>query len=304
MILLLATAAVFLFSGLSKLLPYSSFEQFSWNLLDAGISNIQTASVIARLFIGAELLLGVFLLAHVFLRSFTLPAVIGLLILFSIYLLILIDRQGTEGNCGCFGDALPMNPVMALIKNLMMVVIAIILFRTYPSLNYKYQDRIGAIGGIAAMALPFLLLPAGKSRMPETVSQQINLEPLYDSSHPQNIPPDINLRHGKHIVAFLSLSCNHCRKAAFGFQVLYRQHQELPLFMILNGPPEMLADFFRETHSESVPNVYFRGAEEFTRMAGGLKFPAIYWINNSRIEKKATYYQLDPEVMQRWLIIR
>jgi len=29
--------------------------------------------------------------------------------------------------------------------------------------------------------------------------------------------------------------------------------------------------------------------------------PAIYWINNSVIEKKSNYFQLDPKYMRDWL---
>ena len=44
----------------------------------------------------------------------------------------------------------------------------------------------------------------------------------------------------------------------------------------------------------------FRGAEDFRRMAGP-GVPAIYYINNSIIERKANYFQLDPRHMQQWL---
>src|SRR5690606_20139549 len=112
-ILLLAMAAVFLFSGISKLY---AFEPFVWNVMDAGVSNFSAASIIARLFIGLELLSGFFLLAHLFLRSFTYPAVLILLGIFSVYLIILFFCQGDSCNCGCFCEAYSMTPSMALFK--------------------------------------------------------------------------------------------------------------------------------------------------------------------------------------------
>src|SRR5690606_35750896 len=111
----------------------------------------------------------------------------------------------------------------------------------------------------------------------------LDLTPLYYSSNSQNKPAPIELRKGKHIVAFMSLTCSHCKKAAFLLQVIHRQHPELPIFFVLNGHPDFLEDFFNETHAKGVPHILFRGGDEFQSMAGP-GVPAIYYIHNSIIE--------------------
>ena len=297
LILLLSTAAVFLFSGISKLY---AFEQFTWNIMDAGVSSMTFASILGRLFISFEILLGVFLAALLYLRSFTYPAALGLLVLFTFYLIVLISRQGDSGNCGCFGEAYKMNPSAAIIKNLVMIAAIVVLNYFYRIKPYSNAIWIALITSFITLAIPFIALPIGERARPEITHEPINLNYLYHSSNPENKPPIIDLREGKHIVAFMSLTCPHCKKAAFLLQVIHRQHQGIPIFMVINGHPDNETEFFKESHAQSVPHMIFRGADEFVTMAGE-SVPAIYWINNGIIERKSNYFQLNPEYMKQWL---
>ena len=297
LVLLLALAATFLFSGISKLY---SFDQFTWNIMDAGVTNMMIASVMARLFIGFELLLGLFMIGHLYLKSFTYPAVITLLVIFTGYLVILTARQGNDGNCGCFGDAWKMTPVEAIIKNGVMIIMTLVLMYIYPVKPYRNAEWISAMAGMASLVVPFIFFPLSQGNMPHKANESIDLTPLYHSTNPDNKPPEVELRKGKHIVAFMSLTCPHCKKAAFLIQVIHRQHPEIPLYMVLNGHPDLLEDFFKETRSGNVPYLLFRGADEFASMAGS-GVPAIYWINNSVIERKSNYMQMDPKYMKEWL---
>jgi len=303
-ILLLLIAAVFLFSGLSKLFPHAAFEHFTWSLMDAGIKDLSVAALFARLIIGFELLLGVFLLTRQYLRRFSFPAAIGLLLAFTAYLLFQIIRYGNTGDCGCFGEWLPMSPMQGILKNLLAIGILALLIKKFPDTRLNLPEWVVTLAGLACFVVPFIMVPPGESRTPETVKQPIDLSPLYETSESRgNIPPEIDLRQGKHIVAFLSLSCGHCRKAAFEFQVIYRQHPEYPLYMVLNGNPDHRQRFFEETRSAQVPHSFFTGAHEFLSMAGPA-VPAIYWINNGVIERKSNYYQLDPRTIEQWLMQR
>jgi uncharacterized membrane protein YphA (DoxX/SURF4 family) len=297
LVLLILLSAIFLFSGISKLY---SFHRFAWNIMDSGISNMSFAYILARLFIGFELLLGAFLLAHIFLRQFTYPAIIGLLILFTIYLLFLLLRQGNKVDCGCFGEELKMTPLVGILKNLLMIGVTISLFYLYPARPYRNSEWISVLIGMSAIVMPFLFYPMSADSKPEVVNEPIDLSPLYHSKESRNIPPSVDLSTGKHIVAFMSLTCSHCKKAAFLLQVIHRKNPDFPIYMVLNGHPDFLKDFFDETHSFHVPHTLFKGSEEFLSMAGS-GVPAIYWINNSVIERKSTYYQLDPKTIQAWL---
>lgn len=292
MILLLALAAVFLFSAISKLY---SLETFEWTFIDMGVGSMTTASVIAHLFIGLEFLIAVFLLFHIYLKQVTYPATIAMLAALTGYLVILVIQQGNTGSCGCFGDWLYMKPLAAIWKNLLMIAATVLLIFIYPVKPYKNQEWIAAVLGMTALVIPFLIAPLNADNRPEAVNRQIDMSALYADS----VKPATELRTGKHIVAFMSLTCPHCRKAAYLLHSISRNNPSLPVYLVLSGNPADEAAFFKDTHAENLPHILFRNTDAFLDMAGP-SVPAIYWINNSVIEKKSNYYQLNPNTMLEW----
>ncbi|MBA3829183.1 MAG: hypothetical protein H0X33_09630 [Taibaiella sp.] len=297
-ILLLAMAGVFIFSAASKLYDPNAFDSFRWAFLDLGVSSITTAGVIARLFIGFEFTLGLFLLAHIFLKAFTYPAIIGLLVFFILYLILLLIKQGNNGNCGCFGNKISMKPLAAIFKNVIMIAGIIALMYLYPIKPYKNQEWLALIIGMTGIVAPFVLAPLRTDITPPTpVNRLIDLTPLYK----YNPPPTIELRNGKHIIAFMSLTCPHCKKAAYLLQSIRKAHPDISMYLVLAGNDNFIKTFFDETHAGNIPHMIFHNAPDFLKMAGGNGVPAIYWINNSNIEFQSTYYQIDPENMELWI---
>ncbi len=277
----------------------NSFDSFQWSFLDLGINSILATGIIARVFIGLELLLGLFLLFHIYLRRFTYPAVIAILSVFIIYLLIVILKQGNTGNCGCFGDKISMKPMAAIWKNIIMIAITILLMYIYPAKPYKHQEYYCMGLGLVAFSLPFLFNFIYTGTSPEPYNQPIDLSLLYK----YDPAPQVELRTGKHIVAFMSLTCPHCKKAAYLLHVIHQQHPDVPIFIVLDGPEAFKDQFFKETHAEDVPYLYFaHHSVDFVKMAGP-GVPSIFWFNNGVAEYKSVYayYQLDPGYMEQWL---
>jgi hypothetical protein len=293
-ILLLAMAGVFFFSAISKMMTMDAFE---WTFLDLGLPGIDSASISARIFIGLELAIGVFLLAHIYLRSVTYPATICMLAILTGYLVLLIIKQGNTGNCGCFGNFIYMNPLQAIWKNLAMIAVVIILMYIYPIKPYKNQEMVAALLAMVALIAPFVVIPLDFEHQPKEVSRSINMEALYE---PGQKTPYVDLRKGKHMVAFMSLTCPHCKKAAYLLHVIKRSHPEYPIYLVLSGSPDQEPGFFKESKAGAVPHLLFEDRAAFRDMAGEY-VPAIFWINNSIIEKESNYYQLDPAYMAKWL---
>ncbi|MES2702509.1 MAG: MauE/DoxX family redox-associated membrane protein [Bacteroidota bacterium] len=294
------------FEGLRLMANDNAFDSFQWSFLDLGISSLLAAGIFARVMIGLELLLGLFLLFHIYLRSFTYKAVIGVLVIFIIYLLLVIARQGNSGNCGCFGDSIAMKPLTAIWKNLIMIAVTVVLMFIYPVRPYKHQEYVSLVIGLVSFTTPFVINNIYTGSAPERYPNSIRLDLLYKFDQ----KPAIDLSKGKHILAFMSFTCPHCRKAAYLLQIIHRQHPELPIYMVLDGPEEYRKEFFAETHAEHVPLVYYHHTAEFdTLVRAGYKstetpgVPAIYWINNGKLEYKSkyAYYQLDPKYMKQWI---
>jgi hypothetical protein len=307
-LMLLALSATFFYSAYTKsgvefqgfhlVQNDNSFDSFQWTFLDMGISSLLVAGIVARIFIGLELVLGLFLLFHVFLRQFTYKAVIAILTIFIIYLLVVIARQGNSGNCGCFGDKLAMKPLTAIWKNLIMIGMTVVLWFIYPVRPFRYQEFVGLFLALAAFSTPFLVNNVYTGTLPEPYSKQVDLGLLYK----YNPAPPEDLRKGKHIIAFMSLTCPHCKKAAYLLHLIHDQHPDIPIYLVLDGPETYKKAFFDETHAANLPYLYYRHTEDFIKMAGS-GVPSILWFNNGVVEYKSVYayYQLDPSFMEQWL---
>jgi hypothetical protein len=248
--------------------------------------------------VGIELLLGLFLLLHIYLRQFTYKAVIAILAIFTVYLLLVLAKQGNSGNCGCFGNKIAMKPLTAIWKNLIMIAVTVVLMFIYRIKPYKFQEYIALVVAAASLSIPYLVNNIYTGTAPVAYGKPIDLDPLYQFSP----APSVELRKGKHIIAFMSLTCPHCKKAAYLMQIIHKQHPEIPMFIVVDGPEDYKKAFFEETHAEHVPHLFYRHTEEFSQMAGP-EVPAVYWVNNGKIEYKSpfAYYQLDPSFMLKWV---
>jgi hypothetical protein len=178
-----------------------------------------------------------------------------------------------------------------------MAVAIVVLYFIYPATSYRRQSLAAVAALIIGLALPFSLSPVYLSGKGEVTHERIFLKGIYDFGVPK---PTINLQQGKHIIAFLSLTCPHCRKAAYLMQILYLKDPQLPFYMVLNGRKEGEAAFFGETKSAVVPHTIIRDVSAFRAMAGEY-VPAIYWVSNSTIERKTYYTELDPKGINAWL---
>ena len=314
LLLLISLAAVFLFSALSKLdafyflsdwKPFAAYKRidnftaFTYTFLDILPIGMTTAGVLARLFAGLELVVGLFLLGQVYLKKVTYPATIALLALLSIYLVMLLLKQGNTGNCGCFGETHPMTPVAALIKNAIMIAATVVLMFIYPGKVYKNSEYAAPLLTMCGLVVPFILNPLHTDIASEKMQQFIDLNSVYS---PKAVPiPSVDLRKGKHVVAYFSLTCPHCRKGAYLMQIIHQQHPDYPLYMIMNGRAQDLTPFLDQTKAGSVPYTYMADLDAFKTMSGE-SVPAIYYINNSVIVRKLGWYgELDPKDIGDWI---
>ncbi len=293
-LLLLSLAAVFLWSGWTKI---DSLEPFTWSFVDILPVGITTAGVLARLMIGLEWLIGGWLLAQVY-TKITYTGTLAVLLLFCGYLGLLILQQGNTGNCGCFGEWLYMKPMAAIWKNLVMMAVVLLAWWIHPYKGYKWQPYPAALIAVAAFTLPFVLEPVYISSGSRPVHEAMNLDALYDGS--AEPAPPIDLRKGKHVVCYFSTTCPHCKKGAYLLQILHRRYPELPVYMVLNGNDTLEREFLAETKSAAVPHSLMRSTPAFSRMAGPY-VPTILWLNNSVAERKTYYTELEPGAIRKWL---
>lgn len=293
--------AVFLYSGYTKLYP---IEPFEYTFVDLGIAGWNTAPFIARLLVALEFACGGLLILNFRLRRFTIPLVASLLVVFCIYLAGILMTKGNNGNCGCFGEYLPMTPLQAIIKNVGLLLMCGLIYAMARPAEWRFMKYIAALLCITALALPFILNPvdlqSSKNLQPQSVNYKVPLDLLYESENPKNAKPTIELRTGKHIIAYLSLTCPHCKIAAQKIHTLHKMNPAIPFYLVMNGKIELYEPYVKNYGLEDIPHQLFFGPQEFIKMAGA-SLPQILWVNNSIVEKKGGYFQLNEKAIEDWL---
>jgi hypothetical protein len=291
---------VFIYSGYTKLEP---IEPFEYTFVDLGIAGWRTAPFIARFMIGLEFFIGFLLILGIYIKRFTIKLTIASLILFSVYLLFVIATTGNNGNCGCFGTAISMTPLQALIKNVLMLAISFFIWKYYEGFDFgKNSKLLMAVFAIASFSLPHTLNYIDFSYSEAYLTQkedhfELELDSLY--KHAKLHQPPHSLSQGKHIIAFMSMTCPHCRIAAKKLRLIKEKNPAISIYLVLNGDYNKIQPFFDDTKARNIDFCILNG-KTFVYLAG-LEMPAIYMVNNSVVENWVNYMNLDQSEIEKWL---
>ncbi len=291
--------AVFIFSALSKI---PTIEQFGWTIVETTFLNWTMAEWAARLMIGLELFLGILFIAHLRIKKIAIPISIFILVIFTIYLFLVIKQHGGTGNCGCFGEVIAMTPLESIYKNVILLFLIGLLYFFSLEWTFKYSNWILTLLGILSVAVPIAINPPESiyiyDKEPD-IMQPIPLSLLYNAN--DNPPPKIELRKGKHIITFMSLTCEYCRKAAKRIRIMKEKHPELPFYAVLNGDSTNMDDFFKDTRMNNIDWSIFNGADRFATMNGGNSLPTIKWVKDTTLIRESNYLTLDENEIIQWL---
>ncbi|MFH0866801.1 MAG: MauE/DoxX family redox-associated membrane protein [Bacteroidota bacterium] len=290
---------VFIFSAYAKLFPVELFEL---TLIDTGVSNWFLAPLLARFFIGLEFFIGFMLISNIYMNRNILKLTIAIIIIFTIYLIILIFIEGNEGNCKCFGNLISLTPFESIIKNILILLLSFLLYVKHAGFSWKFSKVFLSLILIVSIPLPFILNPVDlnaseRNLNEEKLNYDLGLEILYNN--PKVVQPKENLRTGKHIIAFISLNCPHCRIGAYKMHIIKKRNSEIPIFFVLNGVEEDLQTFFDETKTSNIPYTILLGPEFVKR--SGVKLPAIFWVEDGIVVRKTKYVYLEQKDIEEWI---
>jgi len=124
----IVVSILFLVSAVSKMFPLWMFEK---QLVDLGVCGWCDAPYFSRLLIALEVAIGIAILQRHFIKRFVIPVTAFLLVAFCVHLSIEMVKHGAmNGNCGCFGQLIPMTPLEAFIKNFLTLGLLVYIYRT------------------------------------------------------------------------------------------------------------------------------------------------------------------------------
>ena len=237
----------FIFSAYTKAVGPGFFEI---TLMDQGLApNRFFAGHMARFFIGLEFALGFLILLPFYVKKlmqFTFLLLGG----FTAHLIWLWSLGDSE-NCGCFGEMISMTPEQSIIKNLVMLAVAFVIYKTAQTKSISKNIPIG-ITGVTILSM-WLLLP-----MP-------NYEDFPFESFTHFEPKGrVDLTSGENLIAVFNLDCDHCQETASALGDLKRKHEKFPdLYQLFYQEGSTTAEDFENLTQSNFPytlidvNIFF-----------------------------------------------
>lgn len=290
----------FIFSGYTKLVEIEILE---YTLVSSFSINWFISPFLARFVIGIEFLLGIFLAFHLLLRTITVKAVLLLLLLFTVYVSYGALNPNSE-SCNCLGSFVQLSPLQSIAKNCFLIVAMLFVFFNCPSdFSFKKtKSYVVVLLFLSSFSIPFIINTIGYPVDPDSEEDGVAVLPfdqLYSSTDSIKIPT-VDFRIGKHVVAFLSLTCKHCRLAGLKLATMYKQDPTLPIYFILNGDTSDLKSFHEFTRSANVPQS-FLPAKYFIPLAG-LSLPRIFYVEDGKKIFTSDYLTLTDIEIKNWLV--
>ena len=189
LIVRILVSALFLLSAVAKSFPIWAFEK---QLVDLGIIDWCYAPHLARLIIALETAIAIAILQKHYLKTFVIPVTIILLLGFCTHLGIqMVEHGAMNGNCGCFGQLIPMTPLEAFIKNVVTILMLIYLYQKVgnkPKGENKFIVILFIYFFSAFIMFSFFpFCPCSKTKTPQIVVPEI----ISDTSNKDSLKLDL-----------------------------------------------------------------------------------------------------------------
>ncbi|KGO92512.1 MauE/DoxX family redox-associated membrane protein [Flavobacterium subsaxonicum] len=278
---------LFLLSATAKLYdsPYFAITTFEMKqLIPLGFPE-GLAVYFSRTLIGFEFALGFLLLQPHYLKKLVIPTTIALLAVFIIQLSYEIATKGNAGNCGCFGELLPMTPIEAIIKN--MVAIGLLLWLLKLLNPWADRTNIWVLTTVifACILAIFMIAPIARQTTsavaftPETTADSLATEelqveavteittpteatgietpaPVTEAPAAEAAPKPVKSIYsqyfaaadkGKKIVGLFAPGCEHCRETVKQLAEMKAKDKNFPELYILfmDEEADLIPDFFK-----------------------------------------------------------
>ena len=189
---------LFIFGAVSKLISMPFFDGMVAELiLGQDYFNHPQEMILVqwltRILVAIELWIGIALLQNKGFKKVTLPLTLLTLILFTVHLFYesLKKENGfIEGNCGCFGDVLPMNNLESIIKNVIGISLAILTWFKFDNQTFRSWTSSVFLGLVTLFTLSFGIKSyqkAPESLNSTTLSQNITIQDITDTDSQDSV---------------------------------------------------------------------------------------------------------------------
>jgi len=285
----------FIATAVMKLFSLDSFEVYIYSF---NVFNFVLCTVIARLVIMAELLLGFMLIAKFFYKHawwITQAMLLG----FTLFL-VYVAFFRNDANCHCMGDLVELNPAWSIVKNL---VVMGLMFLVRKENDYQFKGRmaVGIAGAVLAFAVPFVLFPMDSVyNMIGNKKNQVN-EKEFKTSLQDSTALVLNLDDGDYIFGYLAAGCKYCKLSGKKLNAIVEKHHldTSRIVLFIWGTEEGIDKYKAETDATHFRYAHIGPVKAINIVNG--QFPTYVFVHNGKAVKVADVRQLDERAVVEFL---
>lgn len=284
-------------------------EGFDLYLFSFGLLSFDLCSLLGRVLIICELLLGLGLLSGLWRRFVNISTAAMLLGLsaFLLWRLLLGDRE----SCHCFGPLLDLNPGQSLVKNLLLALMLAISWKApgFAFLNSRprLMPVLAALIGLALASMVFALRPPSLWYRLGAKNKGELVENLWAPN-----AEELGLDQGRQLLVFLSPLCEHCQHCISKLTTIVSRHgldtENIHLvFMVVAQNEEenpLLLPYFFEQAGVGDPHydTVHLPAAEFISITNGV-MPLVCLFEDGELLAEYGYNNLDENALAAFLAL-
>lgn len=268
---------VFIVSAVLKLIDMDSFEIYIYSY---HFFSLNVSFIVARLAIILELVLGIGLVSHALHKLYWWGsmAMLGGYTLLLIYALTL----GRTDSCHCFGDFLQLDPKQSLIKNGILMLLFLLIYRM-ESWKTPFRWLILFLTVMISTIAVFLISPPDNLTSNSDPEQNLQIE-LFNEMLDDAPLDSLSLREGKQVICFFSTSCDYCQMAARKLSLM-QQFYGFPkenITYLFMGNEESIAKFYEESSSAHYRDLLYPDVACLLKAING-NFPVVVLLEDGEI---------------------
>lgn len=278
---------LFIASAILKVVDMDKFEIYIYSY---HFFSLNASFIVARLAIIFELVLGIGLISHCLhkLMWWGSMAMLGGYTLLLIYALTL----GRTDSCHCFGDFLRLDPKQSLIKNGVLMLLFLLIFRM-ESWKTPFRWLILCLAVMASSIAVFVISPPDNLTSSSNLEQNLQTE-LFNEMLDDAPLDALNLREGKQVICFFSTSCEMCQMAAHKLSLM-QQFYGFPkenITYLFMGNEEGIASFYEQSESTQYRDVLYPEVTRLLKAVHG-NLPVIVFLEDGKVVHEYGFRNMD-----------
>lgn len=289
---------VFILSAVLKLFDMDRFEIYIYSY---HFFNLNFSFLVARAAIILELVLGIGLVSNISHKLFwwgSMAMLVGYTLLL-IYALII----GRTDNCHCFGDFLQFDPKQSLIKNGILILLFLLIYRV-KEWKTPYRWLILCLAVVASTIGVFVASPPDNYTPAYAPEQNLQIE-LFNEMLDEAPLDSLHLKEGKQIICFFSTGCEYCQMAARKLSLM-QQFYGFPadrITYVFMGSEEGITKFYERSESAHYREVLYPDVVRLLKSVNG-NLPVIVLLEDGAVVHEYGFRNMREEEIRAFFEVK